>query len=78
MKCQFCDKKATHLNPVTVCDFHYVETYSYQMIEGERVPFKKVLKQQLEKIGMWKEEDETLEKWYERCKDYFHDRTRKH
>jgi hypothetical protein len=48
------------------------------MVEGERVPFKKVLKQQLEKVGMWKQEGEELEKWYERCREYFHNRTRKH
>tara|TARA_R110002167_G_scaffold13429_2_gene55942 strand:+ start:364 stop:606 length:243 start_codon:yes stop_codon:yes gene_type:complete len=77
MKCQFCEKKATHINPASVCDFHYVEAYSTQMIDGVRVPFKKMLKDQLEKSGMWKKEDETLEQWYDRCKDHFHGRTKK-
>ncbi|HCX23865.1 MAG TPA: hypothetical protein DHN29_18225 [Cytophagales bacterium] len=77
MKCMHCDKKATHITPLNLCDFHYVESYSFQTIGDKQVPFKKVLKEQLEKTGMWKREDESLDEWYLRCKDDFNKRTKK-
>ena len=77
MKCLHCDEKATHITPINLCDFHYVEAYSVQTVGDERLPFKQVLKRQLEKEGMWKKEDESLDDWYLRCKDDFHKRTKK-
>jgi|TARA_B110001454_G_scaffold77758_1_gene75324 hypothetical protein len=77
MKCQFCEKKATHINPASVCDFHYVEAYSTQNIGGVQVHFKKMLKDQLEKVGMWKKEDETLDQWHIRCKERFYGKAKK-
>jgi len=77
MKCLHCEKKSTHVTPLNLCDFHYVELYSFQTVGDERIPFKKVLKQQLEKEGMWKKEDESLDEWYLRCKDDFHKKSKK-
>ncbi len=77
MKCYYCARTATHLNPMNLCDFHYVENYSVQPYKGELLPFKIVLKRQLEKNGMWKKDDETLDEWYNRCKAYVQERVKK-
>jgi hypothetical protein len=44
MKCAQCNKFATQLHPHPLCDWHWSVKYSYQTINGKRLPFLEAFK----------------------------------
>ena len=43
MKCSECNKDATQLQPYPLCDWHWAVKFSYQTVNGKRLPFKEAL-----------------------------------
>ena len=44
MKCAQCNKDATQLKPHPLCDWHWAVKYSYQTINGKKLPFLEAFK----------------------------------
>ena len=44
MKCSECNKDATQLHPYPLCDWHWAIKYSYQTVNGKRLPFQEAFK----------------------------------
>ena len=72
MNCSDCSKPATHYHPHMLCDHCWAERYSTQSIDGKRVPFKKLFRDNLMKRGLWKKEGEEVPDWQDRCKTEAH------
>ena len=71
--CTDCSAPATQLMPVPLCSLHWAERYSKGPLtddEGNQLPYKKSLQQILKEMGYWKEENESVEEWQERCKKH--------
>jgi len=44
VKCSECNKDATQLHPYPLCDWHWAVKYSYQTVNGKRLPFQEAFK----------------------------------
>ncbi len=44
MKCSECNKESTQLHPYPLCDWHWAVKYSYQTVNGKRLPFQEAFK----------------------------------
>ena len=44
MKCSECNKESTQLHPYPLCDWHWAVKYSYQTVNGKRLPIQEAFK----------------------------------
>ena len=68
--CTECPKESKHKYPYPLCDKHYVDKFSYQVINGVKMPFKEWLQGELEKQGLWFNEGETRREWFARMEEH--------
>ena len=66
MRCESCGKdNPTQVNEqYSLCDHCWASKFS----KTSGVPFRTVLKESLEKMGMMRKEGETIEQWSNRCR----------
>ena len=66
MRCESCGKEnPTQVNEqYSLCDHCWARKFS----KTSGVPFRTVLKESLEKMGMMRKEGETIEQWSNRCR----------
>ena len=72
-KCVDCKAPATQLSPMPLCSMHWTDRYAKGPLrgeDGELLPFKKSLIDILKEMGYWKEQDESVEEWQDRCKKH--------
>ena len=68
--CTECPRESKHKYPYPLCDKHYVDKFSYQVINGVKMPFKEWLQGELEKQGLWFNEGETRREWFARMEEH--------
>ena len=65
MRCESCGKPATQLrDEYSLCDTCWARKFS----TTGGIPFKQVLKESLEKMGMMRKDGESTEQWSKRCR----------
>ena len=65
MRCEGCGKPATQIrDEYSYCDRCWAAKFS----KTGGVPFRTVLKESLEKMGMMRKDGETIEQWSNRCR----------
>ena len=71
--CTDCTKESKHKHPIPLCDKHYCDRYSFQVIDGVVIPFKQWVESELKKQGLWFKDGETRREWYARLEEYGRD-----
>ena len=72
-RCIDCKAPATQLAPFPLCSKHWTDRYAKGPLRGENgelLPYKKSLKDILKEKGLWKEDNETVAEWQDRCEKY--------
>ena len=65
MRCESCGKPATQIREIySYCDRCWARKFS----RTSGVPFLEALKASLEKMGLTREEGETIDQWSKRCR----------
>jgi hypothetical protein len=67
--CVDCPNEAKHKHPMSLCDKHYCDRYSFQVIDGVMIPFKKWVESELKTQGLWFKDGETRREWYARLEE---------
>jgi hypothetical protein len=66
MRCESCGESATQIrDEYSYCDKCWARKFS----TTGGVPFKQVLKEGLEKIGMMRKDGESIDQWSKRCRE---------
>jgi len=64
-----CGKEVAILHPEPLCCKCYADKYSMQKYEGQYVPYKRVLANQLKRMKLIPENGETNESYWNRCRE---------
>ena len=68
--CTECPKESKHKHPYPLCDKHYVDKFSFQVVDGVRIPFKEWVENELKNQGLWFNEGETRREWFARMEEH--------
>ena len=69
MRCESCGNPVTQIRETySYCDRCHARKFSTLKINGVEKPFLIVLKEQLDKMGLTREEGETIDQWAKRCR----------